>query len=186
MIPNNTNLIDTKSIPKTSTVSRNKRQGSISYSFNFIEKPSAINTHNDSYFVDYDINVNETHDDDKIAVIPILGRAHGPIIQNLNTTGLYTRSITGTFVLQNNGRAGYNDANPYEWDDIGEIRVKAIDLIQAQPADLLDGGQGTRWWVTGWNDGLDVFNGIYNINLTLSVVRNADTKDITSSGWMSF
>ena len=181
----NNNLSTAKSTPVSSTVSTNKRKGSITYSFSFIEKPASGNPVAEKYFLDYDVNVNEKHDDQKIAVIPILGRSHGPIIQNLNTTNLYTRTISGTFVLKNEGST-LEGGQPYQWDDINTIRQQAIDVIESEPASLIEGDQGTDWFVTDWNDGLDVFKGVYNINLTLSVVRTADTKNVGSSGWMTF
>ena len=179
------NLSTSVSSPVSSSVSTNKRKGSITYSFSFIEKPADGNPIAAKFFLDYDVNVNEKHDDQKIAVIPILGRSHGPIIQNLNTTNLYTRTISGTFVLKNRG-ATLEGGQPYQWDDINTIRQNAINVIESEPASSIEGTQGTDWFVTDWNDGLDVFKGVYNINLTLSVVRDADTKDVDSSGWLTF
>ena len=187
LVNNETNLVAGKSVPSSASVSRSKRKGEIAYSFSFIDKPSSVNIQNDDYFIDFDINVNETHDDNSIAVIPILGRAHGPIIQKLNTTGTYTRNITGTFVLRNKGTE-INNGQPYQWDDIDTIRKKALAVIKAQPAELLSGTQGTDWHVTNWNDGMDIFNGVFNINITLAVVRDKNIVDVNnaSGGWMEF
>jgi len=161
---------DGGAVPISKTISHNKRSGTITYRFSFKEHPATGNPSAGQYFADFSLKVSDKHDNNKIAVIPILGRSDGPIIQNLNTTDAYKRSITGSFILKSTGGPLEGGA-PWKFTDLNTIRVAAVDVIQSNPAQLLGGGSDT-YYIEDWSDGLDVFSGTYDINLTLVFKRD--------------
>jgi hypothetical protein len=176
------NITDTWATPISKTVSHNKRNGLISYSCNFKENPAANNPNADKYFADFSLKVTDRHDNNKIAVIPILGRVGGPIIQDLSTTDVLRRTISGSFLLKNTGDT-LEGGHPWGTDKLNVIREEAINVIEAAPVKLL-GGSDT-YYVEDWSDGLDVFSGTYDITLTLIYARS-ETEPVTpptGAGW---
>lgn len=169
-------------VPLSKTVAHNKRSGSITYRFSFKENPASGSPSADKYFADFTLKVSDKHDTEKTAIIPILGRENGPIIQDLGTTGEYKRAITGSFILKNTGGV-LEGGQPWKWTDLNEIRLAAMDVIKKNPAQLF--GTGDEYYVDDWTDGLDIFGGTYDINLSIIFVREkSDTpQPPTGGGW---
>ncbi len=75
--------------PISTSVGHNPYNGTISYSYEFNDRPSNCLT--DAIFES--ITVNDNNPADVFATIFVLGRANGPVLQNLNTKTLGTRSV---------------------------------------------------------------------------------------------
>ena len=175
--------LNANAIPVTKSYSANKKSGTISYSYSFKENVNKDNSNDGTFFADYSLKVSDTHDNNKVAIIPILGRAAGPIIQDLNTTDVLKRTISGTFILKNN-KNSMNSGNPYQANDINAIRIAAVNVMEAQPAGLF-GGTDDTYYVENWTDGLDIFSGTYDVSMTL-IYKRGDSDAVsapTSSGW---
>ena len=95
-----------RATPTSETQSHNQTDGTISYSATFddasIDFPGAI-----SQSVNVTFN-NEDGGNEVIAVIPVISRDSGPIIQDMNTTGERTRSITLELQMDRDNR-GFAD-----------------------------------------------------------------------------
>lgn len=76
-------------IPLNTTIGKNPAQGTINYNFSYDNRPSNVITDSKSEV----ITVNDNFDIDAIAVIGILGRTAGPVIQFLNSHKENTRSL---------------------------------------------------------------------------------------------
>lgn len=76
-------------VPLTSTVGKNPAQGVITYSYQYDNRPS--NSISDT--ISEAISLGDSFDVDAIAVIPILGRTAGPLIQDLSSHRENTRNL---------------------------------------------------------------------------------------------
>jgi hypothetical protein len=171
--------------PVSKTVTHNKRKGIITYNFSFKETVAEDDPAGGQYFSDFSIKASDSHDDNKVAIINIPGRSGGPIIQDLKTTSVLTRSITGSFSLKNSGTA-LEGGRPWPWSSLGDIRVAAMDVIEKEPARLLGSEAGTDYFVQSWSDSLDLTGGRYEISLSLIFKRDGDSDPVVSpdgSGW---
>jgi hypothetical protein len=89
--------------PKNKTVTRNITAGTITFEYSFDDTPELIpNTISNSYTIDDD---NEFRDMQIIAIINVIARRDGPVIQNMATTKERRRSIQFSCVMQKNHRA---------------------------------------------------------------------------------
>ena len=77
-------------IPLSTTITKSPFVGTISYSYEYNNRPSSLipNARSES------IVVLDNYDEDVIAIIPIPGRQAGPIIQDINTKQEKSRSLT--------------------------------------------------------------------------------------------
>lgn len=82
-------------LPLTETVSRDPFGGTINYSFQYDTRPTRLFPNAKSEV----ISIQDAYDAQVIAVIPIVGRAAGPILQNLNTKREKNRSINIELVV---------------------------------------------------------------------------------------
>lgn len=76
-------------IPVSTTVGKNPALGTINYGFQYDNRPS--NTISDT--ISEVVSLSDTFDIDAIAVIPILGRTAGPLIQDLNSHKENSRTL---------------------------------------------------------------------------------------------
>lgn len=142
--------------PYTMTISENRRGGTINYDADFKEKPYSLST---SKFIDLDVNVSENRRENVIAEIPIPGKLTGPVIQDINTTNTVKRNINATFVI-GTGTIGM-------YGSIGDYRSSAKDVLKTTLGIYPTGTQGTHYWVSSFNESVDISKGTYVFNTTL-------------------
>ena len=142
--------------PYIMTISENRRGGTINYDAEFKEKPYSLST---TKFIDADVTVSENRRENVIAEIPIPGKSTGPVIQDINTTNTVKRNITANFVL---GTGNYGD-----YTKIGDFRASAKSFLVTTVGVYPPGTQGTDFWVSSFNESLDVSKGTYVFNTTL-------------------
>lgn len=91
-----------RSYPKTKTVGRNVTSGIITFNYSFDDTAELIqNTISASINISDD---NELKNTKVVAIIPVIARQLGPIIQNMNTTKESRRSVNFSCVMQRNYR----------------------------------------------------------------------------------
>ena len=156
---------------RSSQVSFNKRAGTISYSFEFLDKGLALQG---TPFADADISITQNTAVQTIAAIPILGRTNGPIIQNINTPSSRTVSVSANFVLRTNGK--YTTAGSalrkYTSSDT-ELRAEAMDILGAEPFNIFSGDQETDYFITSFSDTINPLSGSYNLSMNILEVDTA-------------
>ena len=109
------------------SVGHNKVSGTITYSvsFNDYDKPSTENAIVEIISVNYN---NDKGEQKLIAILPIIGRANGPIIQDIETTQVSSRSITVDITMKRgagkpDGTAALIDYRPEGWDEVDVDKV---------------------------------------------------------------
>jgi hypothetical protein len=91
--------------PLTETIGKNPVAGTINYDFEYDNRPYNLIPG----ALAEKITISDTFDNEMVAVIPILGRAAGPILQPLNTTQEKTRTLNVEFVLRS--KIDFSDLN---------------------------------------------------------------------------
>ncbi len=109
------------------TVGHNKVSGTITYSvsFNDYEKPGTENAITERITINYN---NDKGEQKLIAILPIIGRANGPIIQDIETTQISSRTITADIVMKRgagkpDGTAAVAKYRPEGWDATEDVNV---------------------------------------------------------------
>ena len=92
---NNTVAVQLNSQPKSITVGANEYVGEINYNLQFDNRPTNII----SGALTENITVNDTYPGDVFAVIPVIGRPTGPILQYIGSRTEYQRSISVNLVM---------------------------------------------------------------------------------------
>jgi len=166
---------------RSSQVSFNKRAGTISYSFEFLDKGFALQG---TPFADADISITQNTAVQTIAAIPILGRTDGPIIQNINTPSSRTVSVSANFVLRTNGK--YTAANSAlrkysEVASAGGLRAEAMSILGAEPFDIFGTGsqEDADYFITSFSDTINPLSGSYNLSMNILEVDTAK-EDVVS------
>jgi len=88
IIPNSTAI--------STTVAHNPVNGIISYNYEYDNRPSNLITGAKSEV----INIQDSLNTNIVAIIPVLGRTVGPVLQNINTSRERTRTLTIEVVLE--------------------------------------------------------------------------------------
>tara|TARA_R110002096_G_scaffold42923_2_gene115451 strand:- start:369 stop:2018 length:1650 start_codon:yes stop_codon:yes gene_type:complete len=109
------------------SVGHNKVSGTITYSvsFNDYDKPSTENAIVERIDISYN---NDKGEQKLIAILPIIGRANGPIIQDIETTQISSRTITADIVMKRgfgkpDGTAAVASYRPEGWDATEDVNV---------------------------------------------------------------
>jgi hypothetical protein len=139
--------------PYSMTISENRRAGSINYDADFKEKPYTLALP----FIDLDVTVTENRKENVIAEIPIPGRAIGPIIQDIKTTNTVKRTLSANFVVSTGVYGLY--------DKISAYRAGAVTTLQDLKV-FPTGTQSTHYFISSFNESLDVSKGNYGMNVT--------------------
>ena len=126
-------------------ISENRRTGVINYDAEFKEKNILLHAN----FSDIDVQITENTKENSIVEIPIIGRAAGPVIQNLFTTNTKKTSISASFSLSTN-----------------VVRTTPSELRASAKGVLTGAGIEPSGFVTSFSDSVDVFNGRYTYNIT--------------------
>lgn len=82
-------------VPLTTIVGKNPAQGTITYTYEYDDRPSNIIPTSKSEV----ISINDSLGTDVVAIIPILGRAKGPILQNIGTSKERRRTLDVEIVV---------------------------------------------------------------------------------------
>lgn len=82
-------------IPTQESIGRNPLTGNINYAYTFDNRPSNVITNS----LSENISITDNFDEQVVAIIPILGRAAGPIIQDINTKKESTRQLSIDVVM---------------------------------------------------------------------------------------
>ena len=141
--------------PYGMTISENRRSGTVNYEAEFKEKPISLTS---TPFIDFDVNVSQNTKENFVAEIPVPGRTAGPVIQDIKTTNTTKRNISASFVVGTGTKA--------DFDDVEEYRNSAKTLLttlNVYPSTT----QGESFWVTSFNESLDIFKGTYSFNATI-------------------
>jgi len=92
---NNLVAVELNSSPNSISLSTNEFTGEITYSLQFDNRPTNII----SGVLSEDISVNDTYPGDVFAVIPVIGRPTGPILQYIGGRTEYKRDVNISLVL---------------------------------------------------------------------------------------
>lgn len=136
--------------PVSSAITHNEFGGSITYDFDFYERPGGL----PSAFADVDVTVAKNQNERVVAEIGIPGRAAGPIIQDIKTKQTQKRSVNASFLLSASG-ANFSIMEALRGSGIGYL--SAIGAIPT-------GTENTQFWQTGFSHNLDISNGRYSID----------------------
>jgi hypothetical protein len=92
---NNSVAVQLNSQPLSTAISTNQYTGDITYNIQFDNRPTNII----SGVLTENISVNDTYPGDVFAVIPVIGRATGPVIQYIGGRTEYRRDVTIDLLL---------------------------------------------------------------------------------------
>lgn len=104
------NLTKLHPYPIAKTYTYNPFEGTVQYSYEFDDRPSGLVRNS----ISENISVQNGWGVDIFAAIPVLGRAKGPVLQNINTKKETTRSLSIDVVFDKNlyiGDSGYTVLN---------------------------------------------------------------------------
>ena len=108
-------------IKLSESVGHNKVAGTITYSvsFNDYDKPNTENAITERITINYN---NDKGEQKLIAILPVIGRANGPIIQDIETTQISSRTITADIVMKRgfgkpDGTLAVTPYRPEGWDE---------------------------------------------------------------------
>lgn len=166
---------------RSSQVSFNKRAGTITYSFEFLDKGLALQG---TPFADADISIAQNTAVQTIAAIPILGRTNGPIIQNINTPSSRTVSVSANFVLRTNGGYTTNGSALRKYSEVasaGGLRAAAMNILKAEPFSIFSGSQDGDYFVTSFSDTINPLSGSYNLSMNILEVDTAKEVSVDSA-----
>ncbi len=140
--------------PYGMTISENRRSGTVNYEAEFKEKTLDLSG---SPFIDFDVNVDQNTKENFVAEIPVPGRTTGPVIQDIKTTNTTKRNISASFVIGTGTKANFNSVATYRSN--AKTLLTTINVFPT-------GTQGTHYWLTSFNESLDIFKGTYSFNAT--------------------
>ena len=96
---NNQTQVEMNSEPLSISLGSNKLTGEVTYSLVFDNRPTNII----SNVVAESINVNDTYPGDMFSVIPVIGRATGPVLQYIGGRSEYKRDVSINLVMNQSG-----------------------------------------------------------------------------------
>lgn len=132
-------------------VTYNDFGGTISYDYDFYERPAGLPV----CFSDVDVTVNKNEDERVVAEIGIPGRAAGPIIQDIKTKQTQKRSVNANFSTV----TGYTSFNIMPGLKLSGLNY--LENIKATPT----GTDNINYWMTGFSHNLDISNGKYSMDI---------------------
>jgi hypothetical protein len=151
-------------VPTTETIGRNPIGGTISYAYEYDNRPSQAITNS----LAESITVTDNGTSEEFAAIPVLGRSQGPVLQPLGTSQARTRtlSISANFGPQTIDTTDRNTLqaslleNPRTWPATATSINNIIDAVNPynNSAYITFRGQPQESW--------DARNGTYNYSVT--------------------
>jgi hypothetical protein len=162
---NNLVAVQLNSQPVSISIGSNQYTGDISYSLAFNNRPTNIV----SGVISESIQVNDTYPGDVFAVIPVLGRQTGPILQNIGGRTEYRRDVAINLVMD------YTKI-PYSGDRRSLILKKPslVEPTASQLATLLQelspqGEPGVRkYFITAPTESWTPKEGSYSFNIAFT------------------
>jgi hypothetical protein len=137
------------------TISENRRSGTVNYEAEFKEKTISLTG---TPFIDFDVNLSQNTKENFVAEIPVPGRTAGPVIQDIKTTNTTKRNISASFVVGTGTKADFDDVEKYR-----NSAKTLLTTLNVYPNTT----QGEGFWVTSFNESLDIFKGTYSFNATI-------------------
>lgn len=135
-------------VPSIRTVTRNPIVGTINYNYEYDTRPSTCIANALSEV----ITISEQYAKDVIAIMPVLGRTAGPVLQSIGTVSETTRSLSIEAIMTPTGGctyANYLVPKPSIVGITGVVRPSA-----------------TQVYLTEYNDSWSPSNGRFSANLT--------------------
>jgi len=127
--------------PLSNSIGKNPRNGTISYNFNYDNRPPNIIQNS----ISEDIQVQDTYPGQIFASIPVIGR-NQPVLQYLNSRSEYKRSLSINIQM----RPWWLNDNDNNWlEDSGTIISSGgywSDAIGVDTTVGADGNDGITWW----------------------------------------
>ena len=162
---NNTVAVQLNSQPVSVSLGTNEFTGEITYSLGFNNRPTNII----SGVVSETISVNDTYPGDIFAVIPVLGRSTGPILQYVGGRSEYKRDISVNLTMDYT-KIPYG----YERNPLLLKKPSVVEPIASQIAGLLkelspQGEPGVRkYFVSPPSETWNPKEGTYNFNISFT------------------
>lgn len=160
---NNTVAVCLNSQPVSTSLNMNQQNGEISYSLSFNNRPTNII----SGVVAESIQVNDTYPGDVFAILPVLGRATGPILQYIGGRTEYKRDLSINLTMDYTKMPYGKTRNP--------LMLKKPSLVEptaTQIADLINqmspqGEPGVRkYFVSPPSESWSPKEGTYSFNIS--------------------
>jgi len=127
--------------PLSNSIGKNPRNGTISYNFNYDNRPPNIIQNS----ISEDIQVQDTYPGQIFASIPVIGR-NQPVLQYLNSRSEYKRSLSINIQMR---PWWLNDSDNNWLEDSGTIISSGgywSDAIGVDTTVGADGNDGITWW----------------------------------------
>ena len=136
-----------QTISHSSSVNRNEKDGTISFSRSFNDRSQNVPG---SY--SENISVNTTRKVDAVATIPVPGRSEGPVIQDVGTKSVGQKTITVTASMGRNAQ-----------------RPNVTTIITAYAPNQTDGVEVCKW-ISASQENWEPVTGNYTRTITYSFV----------------
>jgi hypothetical protein len=187
-------LYTTLGSPESYSTTRNVRTGVISFQFRFTDKRLL----NSNKFLNIQLNISENNHEQELAIIPIPGRAKGPIIQGIGTKTSTRRNVNATFTLMPSNTGTSNGIWRFsDLDGADGLRQEAVNILNGttQNGVYRATPSGTQfnpstalgdWWVTNFSDSLDPVAGTYNVSAVFTIKGTEKTGDYYTGGSTGF
>ena len=160
---NNLVAVELNSQPLTMTVGTNEYTGEITYSTQFDNRPSNII----SGVLTENISVNDTYPGDVFAVIPVLGRKTGPVLQYIGGRTEYTRDLAINLIMDYTKIPYGSGRNPLLLKKPSVIEPSATQIGNLIKELSPQGEPGIRkYFVSPPSESWEPKTGSYSFNLT--------------------
>ena len=160
---NNTVGVSLNSQPNTITVGVNEYTGEITYSLEFNNRPLNII----SGVLSENIQIQDTYPGDVFAVIPVIGRETGPVLQYIGSRTEYQRNLT-IDLLMDYTDIGYGSTR----ESLTLLKPSIIEPTRSQLRALIkelspESEPGIRkWFLNPPSESWTPKEGVYNISLS--------------------
>lgn len=118
--------------PLQSTISKSPNAGSLTYSYQYDDRPANLLSNSLSEI----FTVQDSFDNDIIAIIPVPGRSRGPVLQDIETKTERTRSISVEIVMPipSGGLSERYNANPYNTINtlVNDLKPTGYQVFQTE------------------------------------------------------
>lgn len=161
---NNSVAIELNSQPKSISLGTNEFTGEITYSMSFDNRPLNIV----SGVLSEQISVNDTYPGDVIAVIPVLGRQTGPVLQYMGGRTEYRRDVSINLLMDYNKIAYGKTRDPLMLKKPSVVQPQATQLQQLLTELSPSNEPGIRKYflATPPSESWNPKDGTYSINLS--------------------
>ena len=160
---NNAVAVELNAQPQSVSLATNEYDGSITYALDFNNRPTNIV----SGVLTETININDTYPGDVFAVIPVIGRSTGPVLQNIGGRTEYTRDVTIDLLMDYTNipyGSGRNSLLLKKPSVVEPTRTQLNQLIKELSPEFEPGVR--KWFVSPMNESWEPKNGRYNFSIS--------------------